>query len=1279
MDKTNKNKNTTSTLSQLIILQWNCHSMNNFSELKNHLADIKIKPHFICLQETFLTSNKKIPKFQGYKVASFKHRTTAKTKGGGVLIYHMENIPVSELEIKIDPSDFEFCASSIYLNKETITLLNCYDPPGSDTRDSYIQLLDRIPTQNYILVGDFNAHHKLWSSTNNTRGKHLEKLLTDNLLVVLNGGEATMATSPTSPDLTLATPAICVGTEWQPLENSCGSDHLPVITTFRMEYNSTGTASQGKWKLIGADWDRFKQLCSDTLKIVESTNINKVSEGFTEMLRDICKKTIPKTKPKPSKIRPPWWDIEITNMVRQREQARKKYLNKRTDDLKQTFNSLKTDTRNLIRDKQVAKWRDFVSKLDHKATSKQVWNMVNRFRGKPFDHITCLKSGNAVITDDREKANVLAQHYDSMSKTKNQNGTFVQIKKHIEEDCNLPQKLLDKGGDNDSNLNRPFSLFELNNALASKHNSSPGADTIHYEMLKQLPDKSKQLLLTIMNTSWEKGEVPTDWKLATIIPIKKPNKDKLDPASYRPISLTSCICKTMETMVAKRLTSHLENGNHLADSQSGFRKGRSTLDQLTRLETEINYAFMERKVVAAVFLDLEKAFDLMWSTGTIMQLSKFGIDGRMLKWIHNFLANRKIQVRVGNETSDQHTLENGCPQGSVISPILFNAIINTLNDHLKKHKDIGLSQYADDGAIWNKSSSPEQAVKALQKALIDIEGWATFWGFKISSTKTEAIIFRRRLKLKLDHLNLKLFGKTINFVNKVKFLGMIFDRFLTWRDHINDLVEKCKQDMNVLRLVSGTSFGADKKTLVNLYKALILSKIDYGCQAYNSALPSCLKSLDLIQNQAMRIATRAVRSTPINALEVECGLKPLSLRREELILKYWARSSPLGDSLPVNKLISKHGFFLTKRAKQYWPYARTVLELLDKYDIPHHIEPPSFRKKCDLSHIPPSSKVKEQIGIKGESTIETMKTISLAHIEHKHRNKLHVFTDGSKDPDQQSTGAAFVIPSLDIKRGFKCDSILSVFTTELIAIEHAIKWIKKNKVPESVIFSDSLSSVQALHAGQSRTRLDKVDRILNLLDNAKSKGISIQIEWIPSHIGIDGNELADLTAKNAMLDGFKDKTKPAKSEIYSVINKTIISKWQQQWDHPPSGIYKGRAYYHLQRNVKKDVVMYSSNRLHDKVYTRLRFGHSRLGFHCRWEKEGICRQCDDQSFEDDHHVLFDCPAYADSRRDLEAAVFNLGFKQVTYDTLLSPPREHLHEVVRAVIEFLKNVGCLDRV
>ena len=536
-----------------------------------------------------------------------------------------------------------------------------------------------------------------------------------------------------------------------------------------------------------------------------------------------------------------------------------------------------------------------------------------------------------------------------------------------------------------------------------------------------------------------------------------------------------------------------------------------------------------------------------------VQLNKFGIDGNMLRWIHNFLADRKIQVKIGNQTSDQHPLQNGCPQGSVISPILFNAIINTLRDHLLKHIGIRLSQFADDGAIYTKHSSPALAVKALQEALKTVEEWAQFWDFKISKTKTEAIIFRNETydQKKLQNLRLFLYDKEINFAEKVKFLGLIFDKHLTWGDHITNLIERCSKDMNVLRLVSGTTFGADKATVIRLYKALILSKLDYGVQAYNSAHDATLKRLDIIQNQAMRIATRAMKSTPINALEVECGLKPLKLRREELIFKYWARSSPLGDTLPVNDLLTEHGCYLTKRARKIWPYSRTAQKLVEEYSIPTDIQPPSYASKWDLNFETPSFQIKSYIGKKEESGSAHMQAISMDYINENHNGKLHVFTDGSKDIDKHLAGAAFVVPSLDLKVGIKCNPNLSVFTTELIAIEYAITWMRKNKIKDSVIFSDSLSSIQSLQAGRSKTRPDKINNILGMLDRAKTKGHVIHIEWIPSHVGIPGNELAGITAKDAMQNGIEDKTKPAKSKIYTVINKAIMNKWQQYWDHPP--------------------------------------------------------------------------------------------------------------------------------
>ena len=289
--------------------------------------------------------------------------------------------------------------------------------------------------------------------------------------------------------------------------------------------------------------------------------------------------------------------------------------------------------------------------------------------------------------------------------------------------------------------NANFTIKELKTALSKKKSTAPGGDTVHYDMLKQLNDKAKFQLLHLINKSWNKGELPTQWKESTIIPLLKPNKDPHQPQSYRPISLTSAICKTMETMVATRLTAHLENNNCLAHTQSGFRKHRSTIDQITRLESAIRCAKLEKRVLVAVFLDLEKAFDLMWRKGTLQKLTEFGIKGKMLKWIQDFLTGRKIRVRVGTDQSDYKDSENGSPQGSVLSPILFNVIINTLEETLKNC--VELTQFADDGAFWKTAKNPKAAISAAQKALNILKPWADTWNFKISTAKTSAVIFNR--------------------------------------------------------------------------------------------------------------------------------------------------------------------------------------------------------------------------------------------------------------------------------------------------------------------------------------------------------------------------------------------------------------------------------------------------------------------------------------------------------------------------------------------------------
>ena len=194
-----------------------------------------------------------------------------------------------------------------------------------------------------------------------------------------------------------------------------------------------------------------------------------------------------------------------------------------------------------------------------------------------------------------------------------------------------------------------------------------------------------------------------------------------------------------------------------------------------------------------------------------------------------------------------------------------------------------------------------------------------------------------------------------------------------------------------MRLVSGTTYGANKKILLTLYKALIISKIDYGAQAYNLASKPLLSKLDIIQNHALRIATRSYYSTPINALEVDCGIKPLHLRREEIILKYWARSSPLGQALPIN-LVTDHGCHTTKRASKFNPYSVTIRKLLKEHKMEHDIQKPCYMDKWDLVYESPSIVLKNKLGRKSNNSENEMKTSSLKYISETHTNKVKIYT-----------------------------------------------------------------------------------------------------------------------------------------------------------------------------------------------------------------------------------------------------------------------------------------------
>uniref|UniRef100_A0A3B3YS32 Reverse transcriptase domain-containing protein n=1 Tax=Poecilia mexicana TaxID=48701 RepID=A0A3B3YS32_9TELE len=379
--------------------------------------------------------------------------------------------------------------------------------------------------------------------------------------------------------------------------------------------------------------------------------------------------------------------------------------------------------------------------------------------------------------------------------------------------------ILRRKENNNDLMNYPFSIGELKRALDRTRNSAPGKDEMCYIMLRHVSEEVLNKLLILFNKIWKEGRLPCKWKEAIIIPLKKPGKDQSNPVNYRPIALTSNLCKLMERMVNERLTQYLESKHLIAPYQSGFRRGRGTMDPILCLEDDIRKAQINKETVVAVFFDAEKAYDMLWREGLMIKLHQIGIGGNMFNWLWDFLQDRNIQVKIGCQFSKLCKIENGTPQGSVVSPTLFSVMINDIFKELSI--GFGKSLFADDGALWKRGRNVDHRIVKIQEGIDKVGKWGVKWGFKFSIEKTKVMFFTNK-KIGVDK-KLCLYGKELERVDWFRFLGVVFDKKLTWGNHIEHIMEKSKKVLNIMRCLAGLTWGANFDSLKNIYVSLIRS------------------------------------------------------------------------------------------------------------------------------------------------------------------------------------------------------------------------------------------------------------------------------------------------------------------------------------------------------------------------------------------------------------------------------------------------------------------------
>ena len=718
---------------------------------------------------------------------------------------------------------------------------------------------------------------------------------------------------------------------------------------------------------------------------------------------------------------------------------------------------------------------------------------------------------------------------------------------------------------------------------------------------------------------------PHSWHQATIIPIPKPGKDHTNPSNYRPIALTSCLCKLMEKLVNKRLMWFLETNKKISKFQSGFRKNRSTLDQLVRLETFIRNAFLKGEHVTVVFFDIEKAFDTTWKSGILRDLHSMGLRGNLPIFIKNFLQDRTFRTRIGTEYSDWYPQEQGVPQGSILSPILFEIKINSILDTLSK--DVDGSLYVDDFIMAYKSGGKlDVSERHLQQQLKKLEKWADENGYRFSTSKTSVVHFCRQRKC-MRKPELEIYGKRIEVKDEARFLGVIFDRKLSFLPHIKDLKRRCLQALNAFKIFCSPEWGGDTEILLQLYSSLIRSRLDYACQVYGSAKPSYLKMLDPIQNQGLRLAMGAYRTSPETSLQVEANMPPLDLRRKQLALQYAEKISSTIEN-PVYNCIFKTPKDIENLSK-IKPSATKPFGLRIDKDLhelsfnPRNTEAFQFPTTpfwalkpvdvdLELTCLPKSS-------TSPDAYLKAFRNLSYQ----KYPDHEKIYTDGSKS-DSAVACASVPMPQEMDEEAKALPADASIFTAEAAALDMALSAIGKSKRQKFVILSDSLSCLLALKAHEA---LDPRILKLKLKHNSLSlKGKSIVFTWIPSHVGIVGNDLADEFAKESLSMSVIPNTKLPYQDFKQKTKLLIRSEWAERWSK------ETRNKLHAIKPKIKPRQKLGLTRRDCVVYTRIKIGHSALThrFLLSGDQKPFCVGCNtDFTIK---HILTDCADFIDIRK-----------------------------------------------
>src|SRR5678815_1306876 len=725
-------------------LQWNCRGYySNFEELVQ-LINI-CTPKCICLQELRLCHR------DFFQPSEYKSPLTSIERGdndrGGAGILIHKSIPYSPVPLQ---TKLHAVAARIHLFID-ITICSIYLAPSSEfTKVDLADLFKQLPAP-VVILGDFNLRHPLWGdSVTSSKSKILIDLLTPFSLGCLNTGLSTyerLDTHTSCIDISFCSHSLMDRFTRSRFDYLFGSDHYPIALNELVP--SPMQKPNSSWRYDQAEWAPFYQATAIPLSPFNKRfpTVDDAFCFFQKVVISAAEACIPQSS-SGRRSATPWWSQECAQANREKKKLYRQYKKTRTTPNMIIFKAAAARSRRINRQTRKQYFRNYISTVNSTTPLPLVWKVTQKISRRSNNSSPTVLRYGPDITDTISTPAVVADALGYSFASHSSSFRYTEAFQKLRTDTALPDFSTAKGEDH--TYNRLFTLAEYQTALANSKDGALGLDMISYIMLRHIHPSASAFLLDLYNRIWIESSFPSIWTTAFVIPIPKPGKDLKLADNRRPISLTCHTCKLMEKMVSGRFLPVLESRQAFSNFQFGFRKNRSTADPLLKLDHDIREAFSTGGMVLGVFFDLEKAYDTTWRTGILLKLHSLGFRGQLPLFIKCLLSNRSMQVRCSSILSRHFTLDEGVPQGSVLSVLLFALGFNDIVTSIPA--TVNFSLYVDDLALYIAGARLPFLERQLQLAIENISQWASSHGFHFSPTKTSAALFRIKGSRIICHL-----------------------------------------------------------------------------------------------------------------------------------------------------------------------------------------------------------------------------------------------------------------------------------------------------------------------------------------------------------------------------------------------------------------------------------------------------------------------------------------------------------------------------------------------